>query len=154
VLSRDGALGGSMGMLSITWAAFAAAMLSAPPGSTSPALGLALLCAGALVALSGTTTARAKLVPGAAIALAGLHFVAIGVYEVAASGAWQNVAGAISLPIVAIAGYAAWAAELEDMADGTILPTGRRGRGRAAISAPFAEQIAGVANEPGVRRQM
>lgn len=154
LLSRDGGLGGAMGLQAVTWAAFAATLLTAPPGSTNPAVGLAMVSGGALIALSGVTTARTRFVPGAAIALSGLHFVAIGIYELAAVEGWQNAAGAIALAAAALAGYASWAAELEDMADRTIVPTGRRGAGRAAISAPFAEQIAGVANEPGVRRQI
>ena len=154
LLSRDGAVGGVMGLQSITWAAFAAATLRSPPGSTTGAVGLVLLAGGALIALTATTTARAKLIPGAAIGLSGVHFVAMGVYELASAGGWQNVSGVVSLAVVALAGYAAWAAELEDMADETVAPTGRRHGGRAAVSAPFADQVAGVANEPGVRRQL
>jgi uncharacterized protein len=154
LLARDGGVGGVMGVMSITWAAFAAATISSPPGSTSGAVGLAILAAGALIAVSASTTARAKLIPGAAFTLAGLHFVATGVYELSGAGAWQNVGGVLALAVVALAGYSAWAAELEDMADGTVVPTGRLNRGRTALSAPFAEQVARVANEPGVRRQL
>jgi hypothetical protein len=154
LLSRDGAVGGAMGLQAITWAAFAAAMLSSPPGSTTGAVGLLLVAAGAVIALSATTMARAKLIPALAIGLSGVHFVAMGVYELAAAGGWQNVSGVVALAVVALAGYAAWAAELEDMTDTTVAPTGRLNRGRAAISAPFADQVAGLANEPGVRRQL
>jgi hypothetical protein len=48
----------------------------------------------------------------------------------------------------------AWAAQLEDLTDRTVVPTGRRGLGRAALSRPYADQVRGVEHEAGVRRQL
>jgi uncharacterized protein len=71
-----------------------------------------------------------------------LRFACTGIYELTASGTWQDIAGVVGLMLCAVAVYAAWAVALEEARRRTVLPTGRRGAG------------ADVADEPGVRAQL
>ena len=50
--------------------------------------------------------------------------------------------------------YAAYAAEYEDVLKRPVLPLGRRGKGEQAIEGTYAQQVADVAHEPGVRQQL
>jgi len=50
--------------------------------------------------------------------------------------------------------YAAYAAEFEDVLKRPLLPFGRRGKGEQAVKGTYAEQIANLAHEPGVRQQL
>ena len=59
----------------------------------------------------------------------------------------------IGLLLAAFAVYAAYAAEFEDVLK-PLLPLGRRGTGEQAVKGTYAEQIANVAHEPGVRQQL
>ena len=124
------------------------------PGSTSDALGLFLLIAGAAMWAPAASAAGAKLVPALVLATAGLRFVITGLFQLTSNEAWKNAAGVTGLLLAGFAVYAAYAAEFEDVLDRPVLPLGRRGKGEQAIKATYAEQIAGVANEPGVRQQL
>jgi hypothetical protein len=154
ILARDGAVGGSLALQAATWAATGAILLAVTPGTTSSGVGLVQLAGGTLIATSGLTTARSKLVPGAAVGLSGVHFVLSGVVELGASATWQDVSGALSLVVVALAGYGSWAAELEDSSERPRALLGRRGRAQAAVSQPFDRQVADLAHEAGVRREL
>ena len=88
------------------------------------------------------------------LATAGLRFVVTGLYQLTAAEAWEDTAGVIGLCLAALALYAAYAAELEDVLRRPVLPLGRRGAGARAVETPYAEQIADVGREPGVRRQL
>lgn len=152
--ARDGASGGSFGLQAAAWAALAASHHSTPPGATSAATGLALLGAGALLALSGVTVAAAKPLVGAAVGLSGVHFVFAALYDLGAGGGWQDASGAVGLAVVAVAAYTAWASEVEATAGRPIVPTLRRGRGRTAVEGSYRDQLADIAHEPGVRREL
>ena len=71
-----------------------------------------------------------KLVPALVLAIAGLRFLVTGVYQLTSSEAWEDTAGVLGLLLAALAIYAAYAAELEDVLKRPVLPLGRRGRGR------------------------
>jgi succinate-acetate transporter protein len=152
--ARDGATGGSFGLQAATWAALGVSYAASAPATTSGATGLVLLAGGALLALSGASAARAKLLAGSAIGLSGVRFVLVAISQLGAGTGWQKAGAIVGLAVAAIAAYTAWASEVEDMADGTVLPTGRLGAGRASLQAPYAEQVRGVHHEPGVRRQL
>lgn len=154
LLARDGATAGIMALMAATWATNGASHLSTVPGQRDHAMGLAIAAGGALIVLSGSTTARAKVLPGAAMMLAGTHFVLLSVYQLGGAATWQDIAGIVSLVVVAIAGYTAWAVELEDASDATVAPTLRRGRARTSIEGSFADQVKHVEHEAGVRQQL
>lgn len=153
-LARDGAAGSALGILSSTWTGIGLIHLVAAPGSTTPPLGLLLLAAGALLLCGSSAVGMSKAVPALAIGLTGLRFVLTGIYELSANGTWQDVSGIVGLVVTAVAGYAVWALMLEDARDRPLLPVGRHGQGRAAIAGSFDEQVAGLAHEAGVRRQL
>jgi uncharacterized protein len=88
------------------------------------------------------------------LATAGLRFMVTGLYQLTTNEAWENAAGVIGLVLAAIAIYAAYAAEFEDVLKRPVLPLGRRGKGEQAVKGTYAQQIASVANEPGVRQQL
>jgi len=64
------------------------------------------------------------------------------------------VAGVVGLILAGLALYAAYAAEYEDVLKRPVLPLGRRSKGREAMEGTYAQQIAAVAHEPGVRQQL
>jgi succinate-acetate transporter protein len=154
LLARDGAAAVSMGVLSATWAADGLTRMTSVPGSTSTSLGLVLLISAGLLLASATTQATGKLLTALTIGVAALRFVFSGLYELTGSGAWQNVSGAVGIAVAALALYSVWALMLEDQTHSTVLPTLRRGAGEDAIAGDAAGQLAGVANEAGVRQQL
>jgi hypothetical protein len=50
--------------------------------------------------------------------------------------------------------YGAYVAEFEDVLKRPLLPLDRRGKDEQAVEGTYAEQIADVAHEPGVRQQL
>jgi succinate-acetate transporter protein len=153
-LARDGVAATGMGLLSGTWAAIGLVTLTGEPGSTSDALGLLLLLAGVAVWAPASSAITSKLVPALVLSTAGLRFILTGLYQLTANEAWENMAGAIGLVLACFAVYAAYAAEFEDVLKRPLLPLGRRGKGGRAMKGSYAEQIANVAHEPGVRQQL
>jgi succinate-acetate transporter protein len=154
LLARDGAAAGGMGFLAAGWAAMGVIRLISVPGSTSPALGLALVALACLVAGSATTQGLGKPLAALAIGLAAARFALTGIYELSSASGWQDASGAVGLGVTALAAYLVWALELEGAQDRAVLPTVRRGEGASAIADPAPEQLAHVEHEAGVRRQL
>jgi hypothetical protein len=88
------------------------------------------------------------------LSIAGLRFLVTAVYQLTSNEGWEDSAGVIGLLLAAFAIYAAYATELEDVLERPVLPLGRRGRGASAVKGTYAQQIANVAHEPGVRQQL
>jgi hypothetical protein len=153
-LARDGVAATGMGLLSGIWAALALVTLTGEPGSTSDALGLFLLVAGLAMWAPASSALASKRVVALVLATAGLRFMVTGLYQLTTNEAWENAAGVIGLVLAAIAIYAGYAAEFEDVLKRPVLPLGRRGKGELAVKGNYAQQIASVANEPGVRQQL
>jgi succinate-acetate transporter protein len=153
-LARDGVAATGMGLLAGTWAAIGLVAYTGHPGSTSDALGLFLLVAGVAIWAAASSALASKLVPALVLATAGLRFLVTGIYQLTSSEAWKDAAGVIGLLLAAFAIYAAYAAEFEDVVKRPVLPLGRRGKGERAVKGSYAEQIANVPHEPGVRQQL
>jgi hypothetical protein len=62
------------------------------------------------------------------------------------------VAGIVGLAIVAVAGYCVLAFELEGQQRRPVLPTFRRGRGRAAVIGSAEAAVDDVLHDAGVRQ--
>jgi succinate-acetate transporter protein len=152
--ARDGASATATALLAAAWASVGVNYAMSAPGTTSGALGLALLALGALLILSAAVQAFGKPLAAVAYALAGTRFVLTGIHELTQGHGWQDASGAVGLAIVAVAAYAVVAFELEDALDRPLLPTFRRGRGRRALAAPAEDQLGGLDHEPGVRQQL
>ena len=152
--ARDGAAGTALGLLSGTWLATALVWLSSPPGAVSGALGLLLLVSATLLATTGVATLRNKMLLGLVFVVEGIRFACAAIHELGAAAGWQDAAGVIGIAVVVLAGYGVAALVLEESSNRTILPLGRREGAADAITAPFADQLAPVANEAGVRQQL
>jgi uncharacterized protein len=152
-LSRDPVAGTGMGVLAGTWAVTGAATLTAPPGSSSPGLGVVLLVA-ALCLLVPAVGASGKLVAAAVMGLSAVRFAVTGLAEITGAGAWMAVAGWAGIVLGALALYAAAGFELEDIRRRTVLPVGRRGAGATALRGDLRDEVSGVVHEAGVRTQL
>lgn len=151
-LARDAVAGTGMGVLAGTWAVAGAVTWTAPPGSSSPALGVVLLAAAACL-LVPTLVASGKLVAAAVMGLSAVRFAITGLAEITGNGTWTAAAGWVGIALAVLALYAAAAFELEDMRRRTVLPIARRGDGASALRGGPGE-VTGVMHEAGVRRQL
>jgi succinate-acetate transporter protein len=154
LLARDGTAATAMATLALTWLVAGWVMNTSPPGTTSRALGLFLIFSGSAMTLIAATAALSKLVPAAVFIVAALRFFSTAGYHLGGGQGWQRVAGVIGLVLFALAMYAAWAATLEDAMGRTVLPLGRRGKGKVAVTGSLLEQTKEIVTEPGVREQL
>ena len=152
-LARDPVTATGMGILAGTWGAVCLATLTAPPGATSPGLGVILLGSAACL-LVPAVSARAKRVPAAVIVLSATRFAVTGVAHLDGGPTWMKVAGWIGVALALLSFYAALALELEGSESRTVLPLGRTGAARSALTGDLEAQLADVRHEPGVRRQL
>lgn len=150
-LARDGALGAAVGVLATNWLAVGLIRLSSSPGSRSGALGLLLLCAGALLTMTSISTGLRKPLPGAMLALAALRFAISGLVELGAGSAWSTAGGVTGLVVTAVAGYCVIAFELEDQLHRALLPTFRRTPAGQPPDTTWPVMVNGLTREPGVR---
>ncbi len=150
-LARDGATGATLGLLATTWLSLGLVHLTSAPGATSPALGLLLMAAGTMLALSAAAVAVVKPLPAGVFAIAALRFLLAGIYELSAGGFWQSFAGVVGLVITAVAGYCVLAFELEDQRH-PLLPTFRRHPDPDSAAGRDAGRFDGLEHEAGVRR--
>lgn len=153
-LARDAVAATGMGLLSGIWAGFALVTFTSKPGSTSDALGLFLLLAFVAMLAPATAALSSKLVPALVLGSAALRFGLGGLHQLTGDELWEDTAGVWGLWLTAVAVYAAYAVELEDALERPVLPLGRRGRGEKAVQGTYAQQIAEVHKEPGVRQQL
>lgn len=150
-LSRDGATGAAIGVLSMTWFATGLVLATSTPGSRSGALGLLLLAAGGVLILSALAVMIPKPLPGSVFGLSGIRFAVTGIYLLGASDAWRHASGIVGLVITGAAAYCVLAFELEGEQKRPILPTFRRGRARQAVVGEPRAQVGGVTTDAGVR---
>jgi uncharacterized protein len=152
--ARDGVAATGMGLLAGIWAVVGLVTFTGSPGVTSDALGLFLLLAGIAMWAPASSAATSKVVPALVLSTAGLRFLVTGLYQLTSNKLWEDTAGVIGLVLAAFAVYAAYAVEFEDVLQRPVLPLGRRGEGEMAMKGTYAQQIANVAHEPGVRQQL
>jgi succinate-acetate transporter protein len=154
ILTRDGITATAMGILAGTWATVGLVMLTSPPGSTSDALGLLLLVSGVAMMWPAMGAWLGKLVPATVLSVASLRFLSSGAYQLTSSVRWERITGWIGVALGGLALYAALAALLENVSKKTVLPMGRRQRGRLAVEGGFTDQVVDLTHEPGVRNQL
>jgi succinate-acetate transporter protein len=95
------------------------------------------------------------LVFGVLLAAGACRFALTGLYQVTGgANTLETVSGWIGVPLVVFALYGGLALLLEDGAQRTVLPLGRRGRARSSLEGDLGSQIAGAEQEPGIRRQL
>lgn len=153
-LGRDAVAATGLGLLAGSWLVIGVVTYLAPPGATNPVLGVFLVFVGAALFIPATGAALGKVVASAVLFLAGLRFLLTGVYQLTGVAAVQYAAGIEGLVLVAVALYAALALQLEDLQHEAVLPTLRRGRGKASMEGNIEEQIKNIDSEAGVREQL
>jgi succinate-acetate transporter protein len=153
-LARDGVFATGMAVLTGTWATFGVVLLTSQPGSTSDALGVLLLVAAICMAMGALGAVLGKIVPALVLFGASLRFATAGIYQLTGSPRWESVTGWIGVGLGALALYAGLAALLEGVQKRTVLPMGRRRRGRQATEGGLTEQIVDLTHEPGVRQEL
>jgi uncharacterized protein len=151
-LARDGASGSALGVLATTWLAIGLVHLTSTSGSRSGALGLLLLASAGMLALASLSVGSAKPLPGTVFMIEAIRFALAGIYELGAAGAWRDAAGIVGLVVLGAAAYCALAFELEGQQRRAVLPTFRRGRGRAAVLGAAEAAVDDVVHDPGVRQ--
>jgi succinate-acetate transporter protein len=153
-LARDGVAATAMLVLGFSWLVVGAVLWMAQPGSTSDVLGLFLIFTCVAMSLCMATAAVSKVVPAVVFGVAALRFGFAGVYELSSHHAWEDASGVVGLGLFALALYTAWAAALEEAQGRSVLPLGRRGKGKIALHGSLLEQVKEVPTEPGVRTQL
>lgn len=153
-LGRDPACGTGMGMLGGTWAAVGVSTLVSPPGRADAGIGVVLVTAAGGLLVPTVVGAAGKVLVAVVMGGAAARFAISGGYELTGSPAWEHSSGLAGVAVAALAGYAAAAFELEGAQGRTVLPIGRWGRGRQAVTGDFADQTADLAHEAGVRHQL
>lgn len=152
-LARDPVAGTGMGVLAGTWGTVGASTLIAPPGTSSPGLGVVLIVA-AVCLLVPAAGARGKLVAAAVMVVSAVRFAVTGAAEVTGSGGWLAAAGWVGLALAPLALYAAAGFEIEDVRRRTVLPLARTGDAAVALRGTPQEEVSAVAHEAGVREQL
>jgi succinate-acetate transporter protein len=153
-LARDSVAATGMGILAATWLTLGLVMRSNPPGSTSDAVGVLLLVVAIAMLIPAAAASVSKLVPAAVLGGAALRFASSAAYQLGGGAGWETLTGWLGMALAVLALYAALAMLLEGTAKRSILPLGRRDRGRQAVEGGFTEQVVDLAHEPGVRAQL
>jgi hypothetical protein len=149
--ARDGAAGAATGVLATVWLSLGVSHATAGTAGTVSVLGLLLVAAAGLLALSSIAVSLGKPLPGVVLLIAALRFGLAGVYQLSAVSVWHEIAGIVGLVACAGAAYCVLAFELEGQQRRAVLPTLRRGRAELAMSSAGGGQMDGVAREAGVR---
>jgi len=127
--------------------------LTSAPDTSSPAQGMLLITA-AMAILVPVSAARAKLVAAAVLGGSAVRFAVTGLAELTGSGMWEVTAGGLGLLLAAVAMYAAFGFELEEVDHPVQLALLRRGAGAKPLHDDMEEQVEGIAREAGVRQQL
>jgi uncharacterized protein len=154
-LARDSGAATALAMLGAAWTATALTVLRTPPGGTSTSLGIFLFTLAAMMLVLSAGALRSKPLFGVLLLVGACRFVLTGLYEVGIGGTVpERASGWIGVPLAAFSVYGALALLLEDGAQRTVLPLGRRGRARTSLEGDLGHQIEQAEREPGIRRQL
>lgn len=154
-LARDSGAATALTMLGAAWTAAALTVLRAPPGGTSTSLGIFLLTLAAMMLVLSAGALRSKPLFGVLLMIGACRFVLTALYQTGAGGTGaEQASGWIGLPLAAFSLYGGLALLLEDGAQRTVLPLGRRGRARTSLEGDLGHQIEQAEREPGIRSQL
>jgi uncharacterized protein len=129
-LARDTVAGLALGLFAGSWLATGLALMSAPPGSTSPALGVFSISVAACFLLLVAGAAFGKAGPAVVIVVGAARFLLAGLYEINGSVGIEHAAAIVGFVLAGVALYTALVTELEDVRGRIVLPLLRRGMAR------------------------
>ncbi len=155
-LARDVGAATGLTLLGAAWIGTALILLVGPSGGRSAALGVFLLMMAANMIALAAGAAKSKPAFAALLLVGASRFVLTGVFQAVPSTGklLEQISGWIGVPLAAFALYGGVALLLEDAAQRTILPIGRRGRARSSIEGDITHQIEQAEREAGIRRQL
>jgi succinate-acetate transporter protein len=153
-LCRDVVASTGMGVLSGTWATVGVSLLTSPPGTTDPGLGILLVVAAGALLIPATGALASKVVAAFVLVLAAVRFAITGGYELTGATVWQYASGVCGIVVAGLAVYAALAAEMDSATRRSLLPMLRPPHGQRAISGRLPEQVETLGREAGVREQL
>jgi hypothetical protein len=154
-LARDSGAATALSILGAAWTATALTVLGGPPGGLSASLGIFLITLATIMLVLAAGALRSKPLLGVLLVTGACRFALTGLYEAAIGGTGlETASGWIGVPLAAFSIYGALALLLEDGAQRTVLPLGRRGRARTSLEGDLGHQIDQAESEPGIRRQL
>ncbi len=153
-LARDTMAGVALGLFTGSWLTTGVATANAKPGELSAALGYFLIAFTIAVLLLACVAWLGQPLIAGLLTFSSARGIASAVYELGGGRVWDHVSGWIALAIFCIAMYGGLAFLLEDARGHAVLPLARRGASREAIEGDIGAQLAGVENEPGVRKHL
>jgi succinate-acetate transporter protein len=153
-LSRDTTSGVTLGLFTGSWFMTGLATIQAKPGEASSAQGYFLVAFTVAVLLLAITASLGQPLIAALLVVASARGICTAVYQLGGGSGWNHVGGWIAFAIFCIAMYGGLAFLLEDARGHAVLPLGRRGDSREAIEGGLDAQLARIADEPGVRKNL
>jgi len=153
-LCRDVVASTGMGALSATWATVGVSLLTSPPGTTDPGLGMLLVVAAGALLIPATAALTSKVVAAFVLVVAAVRFAITGGYELTGAAVWQYASGVCGIVVAGLAVYAALAAEVDSATRRSLLPMLRPPHGQRAISGRLPEQVETLGREAGGREQL
>jgi succinate-acetate transporter protein len=153
-LARDTMAGVALGLFTGSWLMTGLETMKATPGTLSAADGYFLIAFTVAILLLATVAWLGQPLIAALLTVASVRAVVAAVYQLGGGTGWNRVAGWIALAIFCVAMYGGLAFLLEDAQGHAVLPLARRGSSREAIEGDLDTQLAGLADEPGVRKHL
>lgn len=153
-LARDSFGATGLGLFTTSWLALGLADTQASEASLSRAVGLFELGFAFAVLLLAIAAYSGKPLIALILTVAAARSALAGVHEWGGpSWAWTT-AGWLAVAIFALAMYGGLAFLLEDVQKRSVLPTLRRGASRESLDGDLRAQLAGLADEAGVRKTL
>lgn len=153
-LARDTMAGVALGLFAGSWFLTGFATMQAKPDTLSSAQGYFLIAFSIAVFLLSLVAWLGQPLIALLLTVSIVRAVLSAVYQLGGGQGWNRTAGWIALAIFCVAMYGGLAFLLEDAKGRAILPLGRRGSSREAIEEGLESQLAGLADEPGVRKHL
>lgn len=153
-LARDTMSGVALGLFTGSWITNGFATLHATPGQLSAASGYFGIAFTIAILLLASVAWLGQPLIAMLLTVSSVRGALSAVYELGGGKGWNHVSGWIALALFCVAMYGGLAFLLEDARGSAVLPLGRRGSSLEAIEGDLVAQLAGLGNEPGVRKHL
>jgi uncharacterized protein len=153
-LARDTMAGVALGLFSGSWLMTGLETMQATPGTLSGADGYFLIAFTIAILLLASVAWLGQPLIAALLSVSGVRAILAAVYQLGGGQGWNETGGWLALAIFCVAMYGGLAFLLEDAHGRALLPIVRRGSSREAIEGDLAAQLAGLPDEPGVRKHL